>query len=224
MASIVGIVDYGMGNLDSVTRAVYECGGNPVVVRDRSELSTAAAVILPGVGAFAKGMENIAARGFDRALLDDVVAEGVPLLGLCLGMQLLATRGDEGEGAVGLGVIPGDVVRIQPGSDLRVPHVGWNEVHFRRSSRLFEGVGDGCDFYFVHSFHFVPEHGDDVVAVTPYGSPLVAAVEHGNVYGVQFHPEKSQRAGFALLRNFLALAGCSSAHEQSPIGFTAPRR
>jgi imidazole glycerol-phosphate synthase subunit HisH len=224
VASIVGIVDYGMGNLDSVTRAVYECGGNPAVVRDPSELSAAAAVILPGVGAFTKGMENIAARGFDRALLDDVVAEGVPLLGLCLGMQLLATRGDEGQGAAGLGVIPGGVVRIQPGGDLRVPHVGWNEVHFRRPSRLFEGVADGCDFYFVHSFHFVPENDDGIVAVTPYGSPLVAAVERENVYGVQFHPEKSQRAGFALVRNFLALAGCNSAHEAPPIGFTAPRR
>ena len=224
MASIVGIVDYGMGNLDSVTRAVYECGGNPVVVRDPSELSAAAAVILPGVGAFAKGMENIAARGFARALLDDVVAAAVPLLGLCLGMQLLATRGEEGPGAAGLGVIPGDVVRIQPAGDLRVPHVGWNEVHFRRSSRLFEEIDDGRDFYFVHSFHFVPDSDDDIVAVTPYGSPLVAAVEHRNVFGVQFHPEKSQRAGFALLRNFLALAGCGSAHEPSPIGFTAPRR
>jgi glutamine amidotransferase len=211
VAALVGIADYGMGNLDSVARAVSECGGQPVIVHEPAELSAVAAVILPGVGAFTKGMEHIRARGFERPLLDDVVAEGVPLLGLCLGMQLLATRGDEGIGADGLGLIPGVVTRIDPGEGLRVPHVGWNEVQVRRSSPLFDGLEDGRDFYFVHSYELVPDDDEDTVAVTPYGTPLVAAVQRGNVYGVQFHPEKSQRAGFALLRNFLSLAGLTAA-------------
>jgi len=206
VASAVAVVDYGMGNLDSVCRAVSECGGRPVLVADPGAIADAAAVILPGVGAFAKGMENIRARGLDRALLD-AVDNGVPVLGLCLGMQLLATRGEEGEGADGLGLIPGVVTRIRPDNGLRVPHVGWNEVRARRPSPLFAGVDDGRDFYFVHSYHFVADSEEDVVAVTPYGSPLVAAIERGNAFGVQFHPEKSQKAGFAVLRNFLTIAG-----------------
>jgi glutamine amidotransferase len=210
MAALVGITDYGMGNLDSVARAVSECGGRAAIIRDPAELSEAAAVILPGVGAFAKGMENIRARGFERALLEDVVDQGVPLLGVCLGMQLLATRGDEGTGGNGLGLIPGLVTRIKSTDGLRVPHVGWNEVYFRRPSPLFDGLEDGRDFYFVHSFEFIPESEDDVIAVTPYGTPRVAAVERDKVYGVQFHPEKSQRAGFAVLHNFLALAGLAA--------------
>jgi glutamine amidotransferase len=139
-------------------------------------------------------------------------------------MQLLATKSDEGEGAIGLGVIPGQVIRIESSNELRVPHVGWNEVHLRRTSRLFDGLEDGRDFYFVHSYHFVPESDDHVVAVTPYGSALVAVVARGSVYGVQFHPEKSQRTGFALLRNFLTLAGCGSTHEASLAGAQPPRR
>jgi glutamine amidotransferase len=207
---LVGIADYGMGNLDSVARAVSECGGRPVLVREPQDLSKAAAVILPGVGAFRKGMENIRARGFEHALFAAVVAEGVPLLGVCLGMQLLATRGDEGSGADGLGLIPGIVTRIRATAELRVPHVGWNEVQFRRQSPLLEGIDDGRDFYFAHSFEFIPDDDNDIVAVTPYGTLRVAAVQRGSVFGVQFHPEKSQRVGFAVLRNFLSLAGLTT--------------
>jgi glutamine amidotransferase len=222
MASTVAIVDYGMGNLDSVARAVVECGGQPMIVRDREGLSKAAAVILPGVGAFTKGMANIRDRRIDLAL-GNAVAEGTPLLGVCLGMQLLAARGEEGGGCDGLNLIPGIVRRIEPAEGVRIPHVGWNEVRHRKPSKLFEGLADGLDFYFVHSFQFCPDAETDIVAVTPYGSPLVAAVERGRIYGVQFHPEKSQRTGFALLRNFLSVAGCASTREPEPVSFAAPR-
>jgi glutamine amidotransferase len=221
--SHVAIVDYGMGNLDSVARAVDECGGRAVIARTPAALTSAAAVILPGVGAFTRGIENMRARGFDEALERDVVAAGVPLLGLCLGMQLLASHGEEGSGATGLGLVPGAVVRIDPSDGLRVPHVGWNEVHHERPSPLFEGIESGRDFYFVHSYHFVPEDTADVVAWTPYGDRLAAAVQRGTVLGVQFHPEKSQRAGFALLRNFLALAGIGE-RRGPQLAFSAPPR
>jgi glutamine amidotransferase len=223
MTRTVAVIDYGMGNLDSVARAVDECGGRPVLAERPKELASAAAVILPGVGAFAKGMENIRARGFDEALERDVVAAGVPLLGLCLGMQLLASHGDEGSGAHGLGLVPGTVVRIDPVDGLRVPHVGWNEVHLDRASRLFEGIESGRDFYFVHSYHFVVEDTADVVGWTEYGARIAAAVQRGNVYGVQFHPEKSQRAGFALLRNFLALSSAGEPRGDQ-VALSAPPR
>jgi glutamine amidotransferase len=201
---VVAIVDYGMGNLDSVARAVEECGGRPRVTHDEDEIGTAAAVILPGVGAFARGMASIRERGLDAVLRDGVAERGVPLLGLCLGMHLLAGRGTEGGETEGLDLIPGEVRRFAPGDpSLRVPHVGWNEVEVVRPSPLFAGLPSGKDFYFVHSFHFAPEDARDVVATTRYGGEFVSVVQRENVFGVQFHPEKSQRTGFALLRNFL---------------------
>jgi imidazole glycerol-phosphate synthase subunit HisH len=144
----------------------------------------------------------------------------VPLLGLCLGMQLLASHSDEGGATTGLGLVPGAVSKIRPSAGLRVPHVGWNEVELRRDSRLFADVPPRADFYFVHSYHLIPVDDEDVVATTDYGSPLVAAVERGSVWGVQFHPEKSQRAGFSLLRAFLDIS-----HVGSPAPtFATPRR
>lgn len=202
----VAIVDYGMGNLDSVARAVEECGGNPLVTDEPRDVAAAAAVILPGVGAFAKGMANIRERGLDRALIDDVAANDVPLLGVCLGMQLLGTTGTEGEETGGLGLVQGRIVRIETGESLRVPHVGWNEVHHARPHPLFDGLPSGRDFYFVHSYHLRCDDPADVVATVPYGGDVVAAVARASVAGVQFHPEKSQRAGFHLLRNFLVAA------------------
>jgi glutamine amidotransferase len=206
MTQTVAVVDYGMGNLDSVARAIDECGGRPLVTSDPRELERAAAVVLPGVGAFAAGMRNLRERGLDLALAEHVVDRDVPLLGLCLGMQLLADDGAEVEHTAGLGFVSGQVRRLEPRDGLRVPHVGWNDVHVERPSPLFAELEDGRDFYFVHSYHFVCADEADVVARTPYGDEIVAAVARGCVYGVQFHPEKSQRAGFQLLRNFLGLA------------------
>jgi imidazole glycerol-phosphate synthase subunit HisH len=205
----VAIVDYGMGNLDSVSRAVEECGGRPIVTSDLRELESAAAVILPGVGSFGKGMANIRDRGLDRVLIENVAKQNVPILGLCLGMQLLVTTGVEGETTAGLGLISGRVERLEATSTLRVPHVGWNEVHAIHPHPLFDGIPSGRDFYFVHSYHVACDNSADVVATTPYGEDITVAFGRGAVAGVQFHPEKSQRVGFQLLRNFLAWSGRS---------------
>jgi len=200
-----------MGNLDSVARATEECGGAPVVTSSEEEIARAPAVILPGVGAFAKGMERIRERNLDEILDTHVRRRGVPLLGLCLGMHLLASHGYEGGESEGLGWIEGEVRRLPSENGLRVPHVGWNEVHHDGACPLLADVESGRDFYFVHSYHLLCTDPAHVVATTPYGSSFASVVKAENVYGVQFHPEKSQRAGFQLLRNFLALAGRVSA-------------
>jgi glutamine amidotransferase len=203
----VAIIDYGVGNLDSVRRAVEECGGRPMLV-DRAEgLRRADRIILPGVGAFASGMANLQERGLDAALREEVLGNGVLFLGLCLGMQLLATSGWEGGTETkGLQWIEGEVRRLTPADpSVRIPHVGWNEVHFVRPSALFREVPEGRDFYFVHSYHLICANPRDIVAETPYGSSFVSAVAKNNVYGVQFHPEKSQRVGFRVMRNFVEL-------------------
>lgn len=203
--SRVAIVDYGMGNLDSVARAVEECGGVSVVTDRAEELRSADRVILPGVGAFPDGMRNLRARGMDAALQEQA-ERGMPILGICLGMQLLATEGWEGSHTAGLGLIPGSVKKLASnGAAIRIPHVGWNEVDLVRPSPLFDGVASGRDFYFVHSYALVCDRADDVLARTTYGARFVSAVECRNVQGVQFHPEKSQKRGFQLLRNFLAM-------------------
>ncbi|MFA5181800.1 MAG: imidazole glycerol phosphate synthase subunit HisH [Syntrophales bacterium] len=204
--NIVAVVDYGMCNLDSVRRAVEECGGKAVVTDQARDLETANRIILPGVGAFPDAMSNIKALSLDRVLYAQAIGEQIPLLGICLGMQLLASKGWEGKETDGIGLIPGEVRRLEPfGDDTRIPHVGWNEVCPTQESPLFKNISSGKDFYFVHSYHFCPEHDDQVLAYTPYAGSFVSAVQAGSVFGVQFHPEKSQKVGFQLLKNFLAL-------------------
>lgn len=201
----VAIIDYGMGNLDSVARAVEECGGDPLITDQGRDIERASYIILPGVGAFADGMRNIRERGLDHVLGEHVVEKGVPFLGICLGMQLMATRGKEGGDTNGLGWVDGEVRRLEPiESGTRIPHVGWNEVIFVQASPLFDGIPSGKDFYFVHSYHLVCSREEDILARTPYCGGFVSAVGKGNILGVQFHPEKSQRVGFQLIRNFLA--------------------
>lgn len=200
----VAVVDYGVSNLDSVARALEECGAAPYVTGDPAELAHASLMVLPGVGAFADGMRNLRERGLDQALRRQVLDNGVPLLGVCLGMHLLADRGMEGGETQGLGLVPGTVLKLEPDEPgTRVPHVGWNEVHPARPSPLLEGIEDGRDFYFVHSYHLACDDPADVLATTPYCGGIASAVQRGVVAGVQFHPEKSQKAGFALLRNFV---------------------
>jgi glutamine amidotransferase len=202
----VAIVDYGMCNLDSVARAVEECGGRACVTDQARDLETASRIILPGVGAFADAMRNIKQRGLHRILYEQAVEKQIPFLGICLGMQLLASKGYEVEESDGLGFIPGEVRRLSPcGEDTRIPHVGWNEVYPLPDSPLFRGIEAGRDFYFVHSYHLCPWDESNVLARTPYAGGFVSAVQSGSIAGVQFHPEKSQRAGFQLLRNFLSL-------------------
>jgi len=202
----VAIVDYGMCNLDSVARAVEECGGQPIVTDRAREIAAASRIILPGVGSFRDAMRNIKQRSLDEILSEQVIVGQVPFLGICLGMQLLATRGWEVAETNGLGWIPGDVRRLEPaGQDTRVPHIGWNEVHFTYESPLFAGISSGKDFYFVHSYHLCPQDTQSVMAYTRYGNGFVSAVQHNLIFGIQFHPEKSQRLGFQLIKNFLAI-------------------
>jgi glutamine amidotransferase len=203
----VAIVEYGVGNLDSVARSVEECGGTPLISREPRELKTASYIILPGVGAFAIAMRNLRELGLCDALTEQVSGKHIPFLGICLGMQLMATRGWEGgQETPGLGWIEGEVRRLQPGTPHeRVPHVGWNQAVITRPSPLFDGLETGKDFYFVHSFHLECRDRSQVIACTPYCGGFASAIGDGHVFGVQFHPEKSQRVGFRVLKNFLSM-------------------
>jgi len=202
----VAIVDYGLCNLDSVRRAFETLGATVVVTHEPADLAHADRIVLPGVGAFPDAMRNLRAHGLDEALAVHVLEEGAPFLGVCLGMQLLATLGHEVEDTKGLGWVEADVTRLTPaGDDRRVPHVGWNEVRPVLDSPLFGGIPPGADFYFVHSFHVACSDGADVLATTPYCGGFVSAVQRGHVFGVQFHPEKSQHWGVRLLKNFLTV-------------------
>ncbi|MEY2426650.1 MAG: imidazole glycerol-phosphate synthase subunit HisH [Actinomycetota bacterium] len=202
----VAIVDYGMGNLDSVRRAVEECGGRAIVSGDAADIEAADRIILPGVGAFPSGMQNLQSLELDKVLEDQVRGEAAPFLGICLGMQLLASVGLEGGHTAGLNWIEGEVKRFEATeTDVRIPHVGWNEVAPVRDSPLLAGIEANSDFYFVHSYHFACQADDDVVATTPYCGNFPSVVARGNVHAVQFHPEKSQRVGLRLLANFLSI-------------------
>jgi imidazole glycerol-phosphate synthase subunit HisH len=202
------IIDYGMCNLGSVRRAFEECGAKVSVIDDPAGLRSASHIVLPGVGAFRDGMNRIREKKWDVAIREAAGAEGVPLLGICLGMQLLGGRGTEGGETDGLGLIPGEVRKlVQTSSHERIPHVGWNEVGHRADDPLFHGIGNGVDFYFVHSYHFQAADDTHVTARTPYCGGFASAVRSGNVFGVQFHPEKSSTSGFRLIRNFLEYRG-----------------
>lgn len=202
----VAIVDTGLCNVDSMWRALEECGAKAEVTEDPAALANADKIVLPGVGAFPDAMEALHECGLVEAIREQVLVEGVPLLGVCLGMQLLATRGFEVRDTLGLDLIDAEIVRIDPAFDERVPHVGWNEVHRTdRHCALLDGIPDGADFYFVHSYRMRCADPADVVATTPYCGDFASMVQHGNVFGTQFHPEKSQAFGLALLRNFVEL-------------------
>jgi imidazole glycerol-phosphate synthase subunit HisH len=198
---MIAVVDYGMGNLRNVRRAVEECGGEVMVTPHPQEVTRAEGIILPGVGAFGEAAARIERLGLRRPIMD-AVERGIPLLGICLGMQLLFGESEESPGAVGLGILPGRVRRF--GTGVKIPHIGWNDVKPVAPSPLFPGGGGGV-FYFVHSY-YLPD-SPDAIATTSYGTEWVSAVRRGNVMGVQFHPEKSQVAGMQLLRRFLAYEG-----------------
>lgn len=206
MPEPVGIVDYGLGNLRSVAGAVRRLGHEPLVSSDPAELGRCAKLILPGVGAFGDGMRNLRERGLVEALGRLVHEQSRPVLGVCLGAQLLARESEEFGRHEGLGWIDASVRRLDPGDGLRVPHVGWNELHQRGESLLFDGIADGELFYFVHSYRIDTDSPAIVKGETEYGRFFTTVVEQGNVYGAQFHPEKSQLAGLRLLENFLTLA------------------
>ncbi|MBU5350045.1 imidazole glycerol phosphate synthase subunit HisH [Paenibacillus lautus] len=199
----IAIVDYGMGNLHSVSKAVERLGYEPLVTGEREEILAADGIILPGVGAFGDAMEQLRETSLD-SVMKDAAESGKPLLGICLGMQLLFSRSEEHGKFEGLDILPGSVVRFT-GGDYKVPHMGWNSLQFeKREHPLFAGLEEG-HVYFVHSYHVLPEVQADLLAVTNYGQPVTAIVGRGSVYGMQFHPEKSGELGMSLLRNFLAL-------------------
>jgi glutamine amidotransferase len=197
---MIAILDYGMGNLRSVEKALERVGADPRRTTDREAATDAAGLILPGVGAFPKAKAGVRELGFDE-LVRDRAAAGVPVLGICLGFQLLFDSSTEGEGAEGLGLLPGPVEELSAG-DLKVPHIGWSPVHWERESPLTGGLQDETPYYFVHSFTPAPANEDDVLGTAEYGSRFACAVARENVYGVQFHPEKSSAAGLRLLENF----------------------
>ncbi len=206
----VAIVDYGSGNLRSAAkafeRAAADAPGRPrvEVTADAAALARAHHIVLPGVGAFVDCMTGLSRLPGMVAALRERADAGVPLLGICVGMQLMATTGEEHGVHPGLGWVPGRVVPIPSAGELRIPHMGWNEVEPCRDHPVLAGIGGGAHAYFVHSYTMVPDDPGDVLAVTDYGGRIAAAVGRDNVLGTQFHPEKSQRVGLALISRFLA--------------------
>lgn len=201
------VVDYGMGNLASVKRAFEECGASVVISDDPKAVDHASKIVLPGVGSFALAMKNIQEMGWQDSL-NRAVKMGTPLLGICLGMQLLADEGEEHGQTSGLGFVPGKVRHFQSRkieSHLRVPHVGWNEISDKKDDPILAQIDNGTDFYFVHSYFFSPVEQKNAVAMTPYGDKFASIIRKDKVWGTQFHPEKSSLAGFQLIKNFLAV-------------------
>jgi imidazole glycerol-phosphate synthase subunit HisH len=199
--SSIAIVDYGMGNLGSVANAFARLGVACETTADPAKLRGARAIVLPGVGAFKAAMQNLRSRGLDKALDEEVRGRGKPFLGICLGLQLIAQDSTEHGFERGLGWIEGHVERMAPADAQPVPHVGWNELQPAAASPLFERVAPGSHFFFDHSYHLrCPD--ELVTARCDYGGRWVAAVQKGHIHAVQFHPEKSQRNGLRLLRNF----------------------
>ena len=196
--STVAVVDYGMGNRRSVEKALEHVGAAVRVTGDHDAIEDADAVVVPGVGAFPEAMRRLSAAGLDR-VIEERAAAGVPVLGICLGMQLLFEASAEHEGAAGLGLLPGDVTPLEAP---KLPHIGWNRVAMERPSALTAGLGEAAAFYHVHSFVCRPREERDVVGRGEYGERFASIVERANVAGVQFHPEKSSRDGLALLANF----------------------
>lgn len=201
---MVGIIDYDAGNVMSVKKAVAQLGRDVCITRDRDVLMNADHVILPGVGAFGDCMDKL--NSYDLVgLIRDITDRGTPFLGICLGLQLLFDESEEAPGVKGLGILPGKIVRFDDSGELKVPHMGWNQIEFRPGAKLFKGVEQGSDVYFVHSYYLKAEDRSDVAAVCRYGVTFDASVEHENIFACQFHPEKSSRIGMKILENFLNL-------------------
>ena len=201
---MITVIDYDAGNLKSVEKALQSLGEDVLVTRDRQELLSADKVILPGVGNFGDAMEKLEGFGLVN-VIQDVIRQGKPFLGICLGLQLLFERSEEAPGVKGLGILKGEILRIPDGDGLKVPHIGWNSLKLQNQGMLFAGLEEEPYVYFVHSYYLKAADPQIVKAVTEYGVPIDASVEQGNVYACQFHPEKSSRTGLAILKNFAEL-------------------
>ncbi|MDW7685101.1 MAG: imidazole glycerol phosphate synthase subunit HisH [Bacillota bacterium] len=202
---MIVIIDYGVGNLRSVQNSFAQAGFPAMISGDPKDLEAADGLVLPGVGAFGQAMESLRQSGLERTIKSRV-AKGVPLLGICLGLQLLFDRSEEMGDHSGLGLIAGDVVFFR--EELKVPQVGWNQLNVKREHPLLAGVKDGDYFYFVHSYYVRPSDPAVTLATADYGTEFTAVVQHGNVFGIQFHPEKSSRLGLKILANYGRLVEC----------------
>lgn len=203
--TMITVVDYGCGNISAIVNMLGKLGRMARVAKTADELEGASSIILPGVGAFDEGMVRIRERGMRRVLDEKVLHEKVPLLGICLGAQLICRKSEEGS-EVGLSWLEADVIKFDPSrmnERDRIPNMGWHDVIYRDSANLFTGFEDDPRFYFVHSYHITCDSDDDVIATANHGYPFTAAIQHDNVIGVQFHPEKSHKYGLQLLQNFM---------------------
>ena len=205
----VAILDYGLGNQQSVLNALLLLGVKATVTGDPAAIASATHLILPGVGSFVEGMRGLAERGLVSVLTQEVLARKKPILGICLGMQLFAKEGFEHEPCKGLSFIPGKVIKLDVGaSGLRLPHIGWNDVRLTGTHTIAQGFESLPVFYFVHSYHLVPDDAAVIAGTCDYCHPFAALVESGNIFGAQFHPEKSHEDGLRILRNFLKTPSC----------------
>lgn len=201
---MIAIIDYDAGNLKSVEKALTSLEEKPTVTRDPDVIRSADKVILPGVGAFGDAMERLRQYGLVD-VIREVTAKGTPFLGICLGLQLLFERSDESEGVEGLGILPGEILRIPPAEGLKIPHMGWNSLDIKPEARLFKGLEGNPYVYFVHSYYLKAADEGIVAATTEYTTHIHASVESGNVFACQFHPEKSSDVGLKILKNFASL-------------------
>lgn len=201
---MIAVIDYGAGNLQSVVKAFHYIGCDVKVTADKEELKEASAAILPGVGAFGDSMRCLNRSGMVQPALD-FIESGKPFLGICLGLQLLFEGSEEDPGVSGLGVLKGKICRIPDIGQLKIPHIGWNSLRIRKPEGLFQGMEENPYVYFVHSYYLHAEDRDVVSATTEYGVQIDAAVQKGNLFATQFHPEKSGRTGLKMLKNFISL-------------------
>jgi glutamine amidotransferase len=208
---MIAIIDYGAGNLRSVANAITKLGYQSKITNRPDEVFNAQAVILPGVGAAADTLANLKKMGMADPI-GQIIAEGRPFLGICIGLQVLFTGTEEGGWHKCLNIIPGRVKRLPPG--LKIPHMGWNQVKQRRSHPIFDGIPDKANFYFVHSYYAVPDDKSLVVGETDYGLPMCSVIARGNLIATQFHPEKSGEFGLRIYQNFISLATASGRETQ----------
>ena len=201
---MVAIIDYDAGNIKSVEKALLHLGEEVIITRDREQILNSDKVILPGVGAFGDAMEKLRSYGLDKVIYE-VVERKIPFLGICLGLQLLFEKSDESPGVKGLGILPGEILRIPDKEGIKIPHMGWNSVKIKENARIFKDVPQDSYVYFVHSYYLKAGREEDVAATTEYSTVIHAAVEHDNVFACQFHPEKSSEIGLKILKNFVEL-------------------
>lgn len=201
---MTAIIDYDAGNIKSVEKALLTLGETACVTRDPNVILSADRVILPGVGAFGDAMEKIRSYGLEE-VIRKVVADKIPFLGICLGLQLMFEKSDESKGIKGLGLLKGEILRIPENQELKIPHIGWNSLTFPNRGRLFHGIPENAYVYFVHSYYLKAQEEEIVTAATEYGISIHASVEKDNLFACQFHPEKSSDVGLMILKNFIRI-------------------